>query len=135
MRSQPDQQGPGAPPRKNGELVFREPWESRAFGMVMSLHEQGLFAWDEFREHLIAAIARWDRAHPEAASGGDSEDYVYYEHWLAAFEALLEKRALCRRSEVQERTRRFAARPPGHDHAHDGSHDHARDHSGDDSGD
>ncbi|MFD9651474.1 hypothetical protein [Streptomyces mirabilis] len=26
-----DIEGPAAPPRSNGELVFAEPWESRAF--------------------------------------------------------------------------------------------------------
>lgn len=38
------------PPRANGELVFAEPWESRAFGMALTLHDSGgLFAWPQFQ--------------------------------------------------------------------------------------
>ena len=61
-----DQDGPAAPPRTNGELVFESPWESRLFGLTMSLHEAGLFDWEEFRSLLIEAIGIWDAArHPE----------------------------------------------------------------------
>ena len=38
-----DIEGPAAPPRSNGELVFAAPWESRAFGLAMALHDGGLF--------------------------------------------------------------------------------------------
>ena len=33
--------GPAAPPRSNGELVFAEPWESRAFGVAVALARRG----------------------------------------------------------------------------------------------
>ena len=36
-----DVDGPAAPPRSNGELVFAEPWESRAFGLAMALNDAG----------------------------------------------------------------------------------------------
>ncbi|MDT7620396.1 MAG: hypothetical protein QOF99_1297, partial [Pseudonocardiales bacterium] len=39
--------GPGAPPRSNGELVFAEPWESRAFGMAVTLFDAGAFRWPD----------------------------------------------------------------------------------------
>ena len=51
-----DLDGPVAPPRRNGELVFAEPWESRVFGLTMALHQAGIFIWDEFRSRLIDAI-------------------------------------------------------------------------------
>ena len=35
--------GAAAVPRKNGELVFDAPWQSRAFGMVVGLVQKGLF--------------------------------------------------------------------------------------------
>ena len=61
-----DQDGPAAPPRTNGELVFESPWESRVFGLTMSLYEAGLFDWEEFRSLLIAEIGVWDaEQHPE----------------------------------------------------------------------
>ena len=55
-----DIEGPAAPPRSNGELVFAEPWESRAFGMAVTLYEAGVFAWPQFQAALIARIARWE---------------------------------------------------------------------------
>ena len=36
-----DIEGSAAPPRANGELVFAEPWESRAFAMAVALCEAG----------------------------------------------------------------------------------------------
>ena len=33
-------EGAAALPRKNGELVFEEPWQGRVFGMAVALHEQ-----------------------------------------------------------------------------------------------
>ena len=52
-----DVSGPAAIPRRNGEPVFNEPWESRVFGAAVALCERGLFEWDEFRDRLIAEIA------------------------------------------------------------------------------
>lgn len=69
-----------APPRANGEPVFAAPWQSRAFGMVVCLHGQGLFQWDAFKVLLIDEIEH-------AGAGQRGEDY--YEHWVAAFGRLL----------------------------------------------
>jgi nitrile hydratase accessory protein len=102
--------GPGAPPRRNGELVFEQPWEGRLFGLTVALHERGAFAWDEFRAELIAAIARWERESPAGAG------YRYWERWLEAFERLLAARGLCARAALDARARELAARPAGHDH-------------------
>ncbi len=52
-----DIEGAAAPPRSNGELAFAAPWESRAFGMAVTLHEAGAFTWPQFQAALIARIA------------------------------------------------------------------------------
>jgi nitrile hydratase accessory protein len=121
-----DVEGPSSPPRANGELVFAEPWESRAFGVTIALHQDGLFTWDEFRDRLIAAIARWEAAHP------DGEGYRYYTCWLDALQTLLDERRILPGVDVQRRATELAARPPGHDHDdhadHDQDHDHDEDH-------
>jgi len=104
-----DAMGPAAPPRQNGELAFAAPWESRLFGLTMALHQAGVFHWDEFREHLIAAIAEWERR-PERG------EWRYYERWQVALERLLAARKLCTPAELARRTRALAARPAGHDH-------------------
>lgn len=85
-------------PRKNGELVFEAPWQGRAFGMAVALNDRQLYAWDEFRDRLIAEIARADRA---------NEPSDYYERWLAAFEALLTEKGVLSAEEIEERTFEF----------------------------
>jgi hypothetical protein len=57
-----DLNSPAAIPRRNGEPVFNEPWESRAFGIAVAICERGLFTWDEFRDQLIAEIPHQTRA-------------------------------------------------------------------------
>ena len=56
--------GPAAPPRSNGELVFAEPWENRAFAMAVPSCEAGVFSWREFQEALITRIARHTTPRP-----------------------------------------------------------------------
>lgn len=99
-----------APPRSNGELVFEAPWESRVFGVAAALRERGLFTWDEFRVHLIAEIADWERQHESG------ETYSYYARWQAALEHLLAEKRLCSTAELDARAHALAERPAGHDH-------------------
>lgn len=60
-------------PRKNGELVFDEPWQARAFGLAITVAEQGPFDWEDFRRRLIASVAA-------------SPTRPYWESWLGALE-------------------------------------------------
>jgi nitrile hydratase accessory protein len=101
--SPPDLGGIAAYPRKNGEPVFDEPWQSRAFGMVASLYEEGVFEWDEFKERLIAHIA----AHEEEDRGSGLEAGRYYEHWMAAFYDLAVDKGLLAQAEITEREHDF----------------------------
>ena len=107
MAEQVDLDGPAAPPRRNGELVFAEPWESRVFGLTMALHEAGLFVWDEFRARLIDAIRRGETA---------GEALPYWQAWRHAFESLLTAKGVCASGDLDARTRALATRPAGHDH-------------------
>ena len=105
----------GELPRKNGELVFDAPWESRAFGLAMTLHGGGVFDWEEFRRHLIRAVAE---AEAEA-----EEPYSYYRCWLLALERVLDDKGVLGGEELLARARELQDRPAGHDHeGHD--HDH-----------
>lgn len=64
-------------PRRNGELAFDAPWQSRTFGLAVAI-VQTRFGndWEPFRSRLIAAI------------GGD-EERPYWESWTVALEELL----------------------------------------------
>jgi nitrile hydratase accessory protein len=90
--------GSAALPRKNGELVFDEPWQGRVFGMAVALHEQGLYGWEEFRQALIARIAAAEARGPA---------FAYYEIWLGTFEELLARRGLVTPEEIEETTYQF----------------------------
>ena len=103
-------EGPAAPPRSNGELVFAEPWESRAFGMAVTLYDAGAFEWSHFQAALVAQIAAWEREHPVG------ECFSYYRCWLAALESVLAAAGLVSCNDVANRATALAARPPGHDH-------------------
>lgn len=87
-----DLNSPASIPRRNGEPVFNEPWESRAFGLAVALCERGVFTWDEFRDRLIAEITAAE------ARGSHSS---YYERFLAALEHLLTTKHLCCADEVE----------------------------------
>ena len=91
-------EGATALPRKNGELVFDEPWQGRVFGMAVALHEGGAYDWEEFRQALIARIAAAERG---------SRPFVYYEVWLATFEDLLAGKGIVTPGELEEATYQF----------------------------
>lgn len=76
-----DEDGPAAPPRRNGELVFAEPWHARAFGMCVALLDREGLGWDAFRVHLVAAIA-------------EEPDRAYYDSFAAALDAFVAGRGL-----------------------------------------
>jgi nitrile hydratase accessory protein len=93
--------GAAAIPRKNGEIVFEAPWQSRAFGLAVGLAERRLFHWDEFRDRLIAEIS--------AAPADDpaSPATVYYRHWLAALERLLRDKGVVSALDLDTRAGEF----------------------------
>ena len=72
----PDVDGATAPPRRNGELVFDAPWQSRVFGLCAAIVET-CFEGDRepFRQHLIVAIT----AEP---------DRPYWDSWTLALQQL-----------------------------------------------
>jgi nitrile hydratase accessory protein len=78
------------PPRANGELMFEQPWESRAFGMAQALRRSGAIDYERFRAALIAEIA------------GDTSA-GYYEHWQAALERVLAEHGIVEPDELDAR--------------------------------
>lgn len=113
-----DIDGPAAPPRSNGELVFSEPWESRAFGMAVSLSEAGAFTWPEFQAALIARIRAWETA------SAPHEQRNYYQLWLAALEDVLVGLRAVSADDITARSQALAQRAPGHEHRDDHDHPH-----------
>jgi nitrile hydratase accessory protein len=70
-------------PKQGNTPTFNEPWEARAFAMVVMLQQRGLFTWPDWTAALAAEIA-------SAQLRGDQDlGDTYYRHWLQALEKLL----------------------------------------------
>lgn len=117
--SDADAAGPDAPPRRNGELDFEEPWESRAFGIAVTLGKEEVFEWAQFQQRLIEEIGAWEAAHRDEDGGVDTSQWSYYERWLASLERVLLDRQLLSRDEVEARMARIAE-----EEAHEHDHEH-----------
>jgi nitrile hydratase accessory protein len=104
-------EGPAALPRRNGELVFEAPWESRAFGVAVALHDAGRMDFEVFRARLIAEITAHEQSAGADAVGSGSG---YYEHWLDALRDVLLDTGLVSADELDRRAVSIA-----HDWAHD----------------
>ena len=92
--------GDQALPRNNGELVFNEPWEGRAFGLAAALTEGGAYDWSDFRDKLVEVTA---------ASEKHSEQTGYYQRWFRALERLALDRGLVTPAELDARTEALAS--------------------------
>ena len=83
---------PRIPTGPDDDIVFRAPWEARAFALVVQLHRQGHFSWPQWAATLGEEIRR---------AGPDSDGSDYYLLWLAAAEKLVAERALCGYDELR----------------------------------
>lgn len=108
-----DLRGDLALPRANGELVFAEPWQARAFGIAVALNERGAYPWRDFHASLAREIA--------AQGSGDASEQ-YYARWLAALETLLTQRGILSPAEIAARASQCAA-ASHHDDHYDHNHD------------
>ncbi|MGY3603618.1 MULTISPECIES: nitrile hydratase accessory protein [unclassified Bradyrhizobium] len=75
-------------PRDDEGPVFREPWEAQAFAMALTLHERGLFTWNEWAAALADQIKR------AQAEGDPDTGETYYRHWLATLEHLVAEKGV-----------------------------------------
>ena len=97
--------GPDTPHR-----AFREPWEARAFAIVVGLHRAGHFTWPEWVAVISAEVAT-----AQAAGDPDLGD-TYYRHWLAALEKLVLAKGLTEPVDITLRHIQHASKPAGHGH-------------------
>lgn len=72
------------PPRRNGELVFESPWQSRLFAVVVALGQEGGLDWESFRDRSIDGLRE--------ALDSDDVPFAYYAVWLDAVESELLER-------------------------------------------
>jgi nitrile hydratase accessory protein len=77
--------------------AFAEPWQARAFALTLKLTEQGYVTQKEWTTTLAREIR-------SGAERGERDDGSrYYEHWLAALEALAIDKGLISRISLDAR--------------------------------
>ena len=64
---------------RDGEPVFREPWQAQAFAMTVALHEANHFDWSEWAEMLGLALETQDN---------------YWQAWMVALEMMALRKGL-----------------------------------------
>lgn len=104
----PPLEGIPLPPKgEDDEIVFSNPWEAKAFALVVNLHQQGHFTWPEWAEQLSAEIR---------AAGNADDGSRYYLLWLTAAEKLVARKALCPETELAARKAALEAEQGGPAH-------------------
>lgn len=100
----------GIPPLPGDDdgRVFAEPWQARAFAIVVHLCEAGRYPWEAFQRRLIAEVGAAD----EAAQAARGDATPYYEHWLSACEKLLAELGLASPDELGALKDHLAANRP-----------------------
>src|SRR4051794_14492362 len=120
--------------------AFREPWQANAFALVVLLHHEGRFGWDEWVRTLAEEIA----TSPQRAD--EDAELAYHRQFLAALEKIVATHGMTTPEAMQARRlawrRAYLNTPHGHpvdlaaaeretlrdDHDEAGSHDHEHDH-------
>ncbi len=83
--------------------VFNEPWEAQVFGLVLVLHETGLFSWKQWAAVLREEIATaQDQGDPDLGN-------TYYHHWLSALEKMSRLKHLSSDDELEKRKQQWHA--------------------------
>ncbi len=93
----------------DADMKFAEPWEARAFAIIVKLAQAGYFSWSEWVECFSQEVAA---ATTVEAAGGQPK--TYYEQWLSAAETLVTDKGVASREQLI--ARRFAIGSVGATH-------------------
>ena len=93
----------------NNHLIFAEPWEARAFAIIVNLAQAGHFTWGEWVDCFSREVARATAAE---ASGAVAK--TYYEQWLDAAETLLVAKGVTSRPQLLAKRFAIGAVGPAH---------------------
>jgi nitrile hydratase accessory protein len=91
------------------DVSFAEPWEAKAFAIILQMSAGGHFTWAEWVDCFSREVA----AATEAAAAGKSAP-TYYEQWLAAAEKILILKGLTSRDQLL--AKRFSITSAGSAH-------------------
>jgi len=73
-------------PHCDGEPVFEQPWQAKAFAMVVELNRKEVFSWKEWAGGLSDNIRDYEAS--DQMIDGDT----YYRLWLKTLEELVRRK-------------------------------------------
>ena len=82
----------------DADVKFAEPWEAKAFAIIVELSLAGHFSWSDWVDCFSKEVAA-----ATALEAAGAASHTYYEHWMFAFEAALLKRGFVTREELDAR--------------------------------
>jgi nitrile hydratase accessory protein len=97
------------PRLEDANVRFAEPWEARAFAMVMKMAQDGYFTWTEWVDCFAQEVAA---ATAEECRGGAPPGY--YQQWLQAAEKLMVSKGVVTDDQLKARKFALAAAGPAH---------------------
>lgn len=97
------------PAGADDDMKFTEPWEAKAFAIIVKLAQAGHFTWSEWVDCFSKEVAA---ATAVEAAGGSAKSY--YEQWLDATETLLVDKGVTSRQQLI--AKRFAIGAAGTTH-------------------
>lgn len=92
---------PAPAPGDEDGPIFDEPWQADAFAMTQALLEAGVVTSAEWTAALADAISAHQR------DGDPDIGDTYYEHWLAALEAVCKAKGLASPDELNARAEQW----------------------------
>lgn len=76
---------------------FDEPWQARAFALVVNMSKAGLFPWADWSQALGAEIKRAPQRPDENIND------AYFRQWMTALEGMVESLGLTSDEEISDR--------------------------------
>lgn len=100
------------PLRDAKDIKFTEPWEARAFAIVLQLSKEQHFTWGEWVECFSKEVAMADAELASGCKGGPPKGY--YQQWLDALEKLMIRKGVVTQDQLSAKKFALAVSGPAH---------------------
>lgn len=98
------------PLRDKDDIKFAEPWEARAFAIVLQLSKDGYFTWAEWVDTFSKEVAAADADLATGCKGGPPKGY--YQQWLEALEKLMMQKGVVTQDQLSAKKFSLAVSAP-----------------------
>jgi nitrile hydratase accessory protein len=96
-------------PVGSDDAAFAEPWEAKAFAIVVKLTEAGHFTWSEWVAYFSKEVAA-----ATAAEQAGERPKTYYEQWLDAAERIMIDKGVTSKEQLLAKGFAIGAAGPAH---------------------